>query len=174
MKIFSRSSNMCEERLELTSASESTVLLVLSGQVTCACSGRNYRAGKVFAPGDERVLRGSARLWQITGQTGSLSSLSRFSAQLVRKDPATAAHTARVARLAAATGRYLQLQGAHLEGLSLAAYLHDLGKLALPTALLRIPAPLTRSERALMREHPCEGKRLLETTPPAFLGTAVA
>ncbi len=119
------------------------------------------------------VLCGDARLWQITGQAELISSLERFSAQLVRKDAATAAHAARVAQLVAAMGCYLGLSRLRLEHLSLAAYLHDLGKLTLPTELLQTPGRLTPDGWSFMSAHPRAGKQLLETTPLAFLGLLI-
>lgn len=44
---------------------------------------------------------------------------------------------------------------------ALAALVHDVGKLALPRALLDKPARLTPREAALMQQHPVEGARLL-------------
>ena len=118
-------------------------------------------------------LRGDARLWLVKGQTGLVSSLERFSAQLTRKDAATAAHSARVAQLAVAIGCYLRLSKARLERLGLAAYLHDLGKLTLSTTLLQTPKPLTPYEWELMKRHPSAGKQLLEMTPLAFSGVFI-
>ena len=164
---------MCREDL-LFPDREPAVLLVLSGCVTYARSGQNYGAGEVFTLEDGGVLRGNARLWYFSGQEGLLKDLRHFSAQLTRKDFATAAHAARVARLAAAIGCYLGLGKARLKHLGLAAYLHDLGKLTLPTTLLQTPEPLTPGEWASMKQHPCAGKRLLEKTSLAFLGLTVA
>ena len=68
-------------------------------------------------------------------------------------------------------GRHLGLGSLRLERLALAAYLHDLGKLKLPTALLQTPTPLALPEWHLMTRHPREGSRLLGGTPLAFAGT---
>jgi HD-GYP domain-containing protein (c-di-GMP phosphodiesterase class II) len=49
--------------------------------------------------------------------------------------------------------------------LELAALLHDVGKLRVPRELLRKPAPLTESERRLMRNHPVWGAELVSGVP---------
>jgi ribonuclease P protein subunit RPR2 len=49
--------------------------------------------------------------------------------------------------------------------------LHDIGKLAVPDAILRAPGRLTEEQWTLMRRHPEEGVRMLEHVP--FLGRAL-
>lgn len=164
---------MCTESLELPPIPEPSVLLVVSGRVTCAYSGHSHGVGAAFTPEDGSVLRGDARLWLVEGRTELVRSLAYFSAQLVRKDAATAAHAARVARLAANMGCHLGLSKARLTQLSLAAYLHDLGKLTLSTELLRTPRRLTPDERSLMRAHPYAGRQLLKASSLACLGLMV-
>lgn len=106
----------------------------------------------------------SVHLWQITGSEGAISALQRFAYQLLRKDPATAAHSVRVSALAARMGSALQLRPGRLERLSVAAYLHDLGKLKLPSRLLQSTERLTLPQWQLMTQHPTYGRQLLEDT----------
>lgn len=170
---FTLIEHVCAGSLKPPETPGPSVLLVVSGRAMCADSGQGYGVGEAFTPQDRRVFRGNATLWQFVGQLELIGSLKCFSKQLARKDPATAAHAARVARLAADMGCCLGLSRIQHARLGLAAYLHDLGKLILPTELLRKPKCLTLSERMLMEEHPYAGKRLLEATPLAFLGTMV-
>lgn len=149
-------------------------VIVLEGRVGHApraqLAGQSYSGGEGFCVWQPQPLRlfGSARVWQVTGRAELIGALGRFSAQLVRKDAETAAHAARVGGLTAAMGRSLGLPSPRLERLALAAYLHDLGKIGLPTALLQAPTPLTLPQWRLMACHPYEGGRLLEGTPLAF------
>jgi HD-GYP domain-containing protein (c-di-GMP phosphodiesterase class II) len=146
-----------------------SLLLVLAGHVVLATAQGDYP----LSTGDSLIVRepqllqlnSSSRLWQVTGSEGALSSLARFGAQLRRKDPPTAAHSARVALLAAMIGEQLGLSKGRLQRLSLAAYLHDLGKLKLPSGLLRTPKHLTLAQWQLMTRHPSYGRELLEATP---------
>jgi len=64
------------------------------------------------------------------------------------------AHAYRVAALSASVGCALQLGEDDMAALERAALLHDVGKLAMPEAVLRKPAPLTIEEQDLIRQHP--------------------
>lgn len=156
---------------------EPSCFVVLAGCVLYTPPGltgeRRYGVGEGFCVwrAQPLTLQGPARVWRVTGRAELVWALGRFAAQLNRKDPLTAAHSARVGLLAAEMGRFLGLGSPRLEQLALAAYLHDLGKLGLPTALLQRPAPLALPEWHLLTRHPHEGKRLLEDTPLAFAGT---
>jgi HD-GYP domain-containing protein (c-di-GMP phosphodiesterase class II) len=109
-------------------------------------------------------------LWQITGSQAVLSELRRFATQLLHKDRATAAHSARVGQLSRQIGLRLGLAPAHLERLSLAAYLHDLGKLKLPLGLLQSSQRLSVAQWQRMKAHPVAGRQLLSGTPLEELG----
>ena len=167
---------MCKGSLYLPPKTEPSVFLVLSGHVTCLRLERRYRPGEAFVSGRSEVLVGNGQFWRVTAQLELVGSLCDLSAQLFYKDAATAAHAARVARLARATGRQLGLAGERLEQLSLAAYLHDLGKLSLPTTMLRTPEKLTLGEWEKMKKHPDEGARLLGATllAPQSISTVIA
>ncbi|MEA2256994.1 MAG: hypothetical protein QOG35_3039 [Solirubrobacteraceae bacterium] len=67
------------------------------------------------------------------------------------------AHSSAVARYAAMIGARLGWAEERLAPLRLAAMLHDVGKIAVPEAILRKPAPLTRDEMALVRTHAAVG-----------------
>lgn len=73
---------------------------------------------------------------------------------LMVDDQAAFDHAMRVSRLAGLACRQLSLSGQEIEEIERAALLHDLGKLAMPEALLAKPAPLTAEEREMMRRHP--------------------
>jgi len=70
------------------------------------------------------------------------------------KDPYTACHSEAVAALAGRLGRLLDLDPPTLRILQFAALLHDVGKIAVPTAILRKPGALNREEWAVIRKHP--------------------
>ena len=61
--------------------------------------------------------------------------------------------------------RSLQLADDSVIALEHAALLHDLGKLAVPEAVLRKPAPLTAEEQILIRQHPVIGAELIRNIP---------
>src|SRR5205823_13346122 len=86
-------------------------------------------------------------------------------------DAYTAGHARRVRRLALAIGRELDLSKAELDLLGHAALFHDIGKLAIPDAILMKPATLDTEEWRLMRGHSEEGANIIDRL--GFLGDAV-
>jgi len=59
----------------------------------------------------------------------------------------------------------LQLTDTQREALRYGGYLHDLGKVAIPDAVLLKPEPLTRAEYAQMKEHVILGWKLVSNLP---------
>ncbi len=84
---------------------------------------------------------------------------------LTFKDQYTAEHSRRVAENAVRIGRTLGLADRQLERLRDAALLHDIGKLAIPDAVLVKPGPLDAAERERMERHVGAGGELLEQSP---------
>ncbi len=78
-----------------------------------------------------------------------------------KRDPYTAGHQQRVARLACAIGRSMGFSEDALEGLEMAGTLHDVGKVYVPAEILSKPAKLSHLEMALMRSHPEVGFEIL-------------
>lgn len=71
-------------------------------------------------------------------------------------------HSQRVADLAVALGRAAELSEAELVALGAGAFLHDIGKAAVPLATLRKPGRLSGAEWAAIRIHPQAGAALLD------------
>ena len=71
-------------------------------------------------------------------------------------------------------GERLGWDEARLTRLRIGALLHDIGKLAVPTKILRKPGPLTRSELAHIHYHPVAGARLVQALAPARATLACA
>ena len=89
---------------------------------------------------------------------GMIDSMVRM---VERHDPYTAGSSRRLAALAVALGREAGLDGERQHALRVAALLHDIGNIAVPTTILAKPAPLTETELAIMRTHVDEGCQLL-------------
>jgi two-component system cell cycle response regulator len=92
-------------------------------------------------------------------------------AMLTERHPDLGDHADGVAELAGATGRRLGMSDDELHELDLAARLHDIGKTAVPDAILRKPGSLDADEWELMRRHPAAGERILRAAP-ALAGVA--
>jgi len=78
------------------------------------------------------------------------------------RDPYTAGHERRVSELAVAIGRELELPGDVLDGLRLAALIHDIGKVAVPAEILAKPGRLSVVEFNLIKQHSQAGYEILE------------
>jgi diguanylate cyclase (GGDEF)-like protein len=84
---------------------------------------------------------------------------------LREREPDLHQHMTEVARLAVAVGRRLGMDGERLDELARAAELHDVGKMAIPDAILAKPGPLDRDEIEFMRRHTVIGERILSAAP---------
>src|SRR3954468_13572661 len=101
----------------------------------------------------------------------STAAMESLSATVDARDAYTAGHSRRVQQLALAIGRELGLSQAELDLLGHAALFHDIGKLAIPDAILLKPSSLTGEEWALMQRHAEEGARIIDRL--GFLQDAV-
>ncbi|NUH41157.1 HD-GYP domain-containing protein [Streptomyces samsunensis] len=88
------------------------------------------------------------------------------------KDRYTRGHSERVGRASAMIARELGMSGERLEALRIAGILHDVGKLGVPTRLLRKNGPLTPDERRVIELHPEYGDEMVRGI--GFLGEARA
>jgi HD-GYP domain-containing protein (c-di-GMP phosphodiesterase class II) len=113
------------------------------------------------------------RRWAITNQLPAEASpvrIARLLRALAVEEPAVWHHGQRVAWFAIRIGGALEIDRAQIY---LAGLLHDLGKLALPAAILGKPGALTPGEQQRMRLHPTLGAALLPAGPgllPVHLG----
>lgn len=87
----------------------------------------------------------------------SLDELSHFMEMLSQvidaKSPFTKKHTLHVAQTAVSLGKEMGLTEREIKTLRLAAFMHDLGKIATPNAILHKTHSLTPEEWTLMRQH---------------------
>lgn len=77
-------------------------------------------------------------------------------------DPLTASHMTDVAALVHKIATKMKLDRQTIQNVTLAGYLHDIGKHAIPNSYLTKPSPLTAEEFAIVRTHVDIGVRLLE------------
>jgi putative two-component system response regulator len=78
------------------------------------------------------------------------------------RDPYTEGHCQRLANYATAIGERLGLPREDLQALYRGGFLHDLGKIGVPDAILLKPGPLTDSEFEVVKQHPVIGSKLCE------------
>ncbi len=76
------------------------------------------------------------------------------------RDPYTLGHCERLAEVSLQLAARVGLPAEQLTALVRAGYLHDIGKLTVPDAILLKAGPLTPAERQTMQLHPIEGERI--------------
>ncbi len=79
-----------------------------------------------------------------------------------QRDAYTAGHQHRVAELSKAIGTYIGLSEHQLAGLWLAASIHDVGKIHIPTEYLAKPIRLSETEFTLVKEHSLVGYEIVK------------
>lgn len=81
------------------------------------------------------------------------------------KDAETEGHSRRVTAYTIALARAMGLQGEAIRVVARGAFLHDIGKMAIPDAILLKPGKLDQQEQAMMREHCARGYEILKKIP---------
>ncbi|WP_033135941.1 HD-GYP domain-containing protein [Aeromonas finlandensis] len=89
-------------------------------------------------------------------------TIAALSSAIAHKDPSTAGHERRVHDLALAIGQHLQLSQERLDGLGLAAMVHNIGLLQIPAEILTRPRELRPVEFELIKQHPQAGCEILQ------------
>lgn len=96
-------------------------------------------------------------------------TLSRLAHAIEYRDAGTSANLERMAHIAGLIAEQLGMPEDDVRVLELAAPLHDMGKIAIPDAVLNKPGPLTDEETAMMRQHPRIGHQLLSGSNNRFI-----
>jgi PAS domain S-box-containing protein len=91
---------------------------------------------------------------------GSIKAIART---VETRDPYTAGHQQRVADLATAIAKEMKLSEDRIDGLRLAGVIHDLGKVAIPVAILNKPGRISKIELDLIKTHAQVGFDILKT-----------
>ena len=91
-------------------------------------------------------------------------TLEALVAMLDAREKNTGQHSVRVRRLAEVLAREMGLSETDVSDISRGALLHDIGKIAIPDAILLKPGALTDEERNVMRSHPEIGHRILTSS----------
>jgi len=99
-------------------------------------------------------------------------TVRRLSMAVEFRDEDTGAHIERIGRLSTLLAEQIGMDPEFCERMSHAAPLHDVGKVAIPDAILLKPGPLTPEERAIVETHAEEGHRLLRGSSSSILEMA--
>lgn len=110
---------------------------------------------------DERILSATTK---ILSRPCSVA-LGMLVVMLSTHDRATGAHSRRVAKITSVLAEEMGLSTEQVEAVRQAALLHDIGKIAIPSEILKSPEPLTAHEWQLMQRHPQTGYDILNRHP---------
>jgi len=111
-----------------------------------------------------------ARTEQLRKAMGNLErsydiTLEALGDALDLKDAETEGHSKRVTAFTIAMARAMRLSAEKIRVIARGAFLHDIGKMAIPDAILRKPGKLTNEETEIMREHCYRGYYMLRKIP---------
>lgn len=100
---------------------------------------------------------------------GMLASLLSMAYLVEAHDPYTGGHLWRVSQYCYLLAETAGLSPDEARLIALGGFVHDLGKIGIPSAVLRKPGPLSDDEYQIIKTHPAIGKRLAENHPLAEL-----
>ena len=147
--------------------------LLIMRKTMAAYLGHTARSAHKLRAAAETIRSQNASLEQANKllKERSTAAMESLSATVDARDAYTAGHSRRVQQLALAVGREMGLSQAELDLLGHAALFHDIGKLAIPDAVLLKASTLTTDEWSLMQRHADEGARIIDRL--GFLNDAV-
>jgi hypothetical protein len=120
-------------------------------------------ASQLLRSQTERLRRRSRELLESYNrlEQSSLEAIETLNATVEAKDPYTAGHSQRVQQIALAVGQELGLPPDRLDALRYAGLFHDIGKLAVPDAILTKPSRLDPDEFEAIKRHPADGSGIV-------------
>ncbi len=135
----------------------------------------NKTGAPAFTASDESLLTAlasetaisieNARLYEdVRGL--SIATIRSLATAIDARDPYTRGHSDDVAHLSVQLARALGWSGADLEMLEFAGLLHDVGKIAVPDAILRKTEPLTPDDWNIIRLHPYHSAQIVKPVEP--------
>jgi HD-GYP domain-containing protein (c-di-GMP phosphodiesterase class II) len=128
-----------------------------------AFSGEDLRLARGIADITSLALGNADRFDEL--ERAYVSTVEALANALEAQDEYTSNHARALAEMALAVGAELGLQDEGLKTLELAALFHDIGKIGVPSEIIRKAGPLTAGERRTMNLHPAIGEKILAPVP---------
>jgi HD-GYP domain-containing protein (c-di-GMP phosphodiesterase class II) len=90
-----------------------------------------------------------------------ISMMEALGRAIAKRDSDTGAHNYRVSWIASGIGERMGLKGSAMQSLIAGSFLHDVGKIGIPDAILLKPGRLDAGELATMRTHVAQGEEIV-------------
>jgi HD-GYP domain-containing protein (c-di-GMP phosphodiesterase class II) len=90
-----------------------------------------------------------------------ISMMEALGRAIAKRDSDTGAHNFRVAWIAARIAEAMGLEGRQMQSLIVGSFLHDIGKISIPDAILRKPGELDPQEFEIMHTHVAQGEDIV-------------
>ena len=117
-------------------------------------------------------VRGLLRRSEESLERSRLETVHKLSLAVEMRDQVTGHHLSRMGAYCEEIARRMHLPDEECEVISLAAQMHDIGKIAIPDQILLKPGPLTEIERGQMKTHAEIGKQILQGSESPILQLA--
>jgi methanogenic corrinoid protein MtbC1 len=143
--------------------------------LACAATVLGWRLGEGRRTGLQQEIEGrSTELKRALSELeiAQAETVQRLSMAVEFRDEDTGAHIERIGRFSTLLAEQIGMDPDFCARLSHAAPLHDVGKVAIPDAILLKPGPLTTEERAIVETHAEEGHRLVRGSSSSILDLA--
>jgi len=110
-----------------------------------------------YKEAEERVQKGVKQL-----EKGMVNTIKAMSMVVETRDPYTAGHQDKVARLAVSIAGKMGLKKEIVSGIQMAGMIHDIGKMYIPADILSKPSRLSDIEMQLIRTHALAGYEIMK------------
>jgi len=159
--IWGEHSQELPERCQRALSAEGEGFSITSSYGQVSIPGEAAEAEQVLQLADERMYA-----FKDSRRTSAGRQTRDLALQIIAAhEPALHQHASNVAELTEHVARRLGLRGQELADAVRAAELHDIGKVAIPYAMLHADRPLDEEERRLMHRHPSIGASILSAAP---------
>ncbi|HWC14575.1 MAG TPA: GAF domain-containing protein [Actinomycetota bacterium] len=145
--------------------------LATDGRLGCIAVAAPALGNYEFSERKMRLLEGIANQAELAiNNAGNFDNLERTFVSTVEalanaleaKDEYTSDHARSITDMALEVGTEIRLDAQTMKNLELGALFHDIGKIGIPSDIIRKPGPLTDEERRVMEQHPELGEKILE------------
>ncbi|OHD84383.1 HD domain-containing phosphohydrolase [Sulfuricurvum sp. RIFCSPLOWO2_12_FULL_43_24] len=145
----------CSDQKDFFDEEIRTLLREMVGDISFAL--KNFEEEKWRVNAEETLLRNKQTIADLL-----IDTVAAIATTIEMRDPYTAGHQKRVASLACAIAQEMGMGHERIEGLRLAAQIHDVGKIQIPAEILSKPTKLSNIEFLMIKTHPETGYAILK------------